>query len=413
LAGLSALATAGGMNISTTTTGDESTVRTRIEFIAADLSTPTTGDSTGDDEGFYRVYKVGAGQEDWLRADWPGTSGTLPAISTVINCGDWHNIGGVPKFFPASVHRSFWFKPLMDLDTPQGGNQTTVQATADSSESLTTIMQKSGARCFLGGDPHLVAVSRAGAAGQKGGDDTTFTAVDTHGGAWQLYTNTPNGTIGAKRPADAKYLFPLYRGFNNSTKGVMYVNGTVGISGVVRSLVTLYSPNTVVILDDIRYANDPAAGICADILGVIAGQNVVVADNALNTPEPIRVSPLQYKSLDDTPDLYLHSVIMGIGTSFKVENYSQGPTNAMTCGTVSNGRGCLYLTGGLIQNNRGPVGQTDGHGFSKRYSYDRCAVVNPPPYFPTTGRFQDNRYYELDPVRFNVNQLFLSLTPST
>jgi hypothetical protein len=44
--------------------------------------------------------------------------------------------------------------------------------------------------------------------------------------------------------------------------------------------------------------------------------------------------------------------------------------------------------------------------------------VNPPPYFPTTGRFQDNRYYELDPVRVNSTQsltsirgLYQSITP--
>jgi len=84
----------------------------------------------------------------------------------------------------------------------------------------------------------------------------------------------------------------------------------------------------------------------------------------------------------------------------------------MTCGAVTNGRGCFYLTGGLIQNNRGPVGTTAGTGFAKRYSYDHCAVVNPPPYFPTTGRFQDNRYFELDPVRFNVTNLFKSLSPA-
>ena len=52
------------------------------------------------------------------------------------------------------------------------------------------------------------------------------------------------GTIAAKRPWDAKYLFPLYRGFNTNTKGVIYVNGTVGISGVVRGDITLYTPNT-------------------------------------------------------------------------------------------------------------------------------------------------------------------------
>jgi hypothetical protein len=57
------------------------------------------------------------------------------------------------------------------------------------------------------------------------------------------------------------------------------------------------------------------------------------------------------------------------------------------------------------------VGQTNGNGFIKRYSYDRCAHYNPPPYFPTTGRFLDNRYYELDPVRFDIAAIFQLLTP--
>jgi hypothetical protein len=77
-----------------------------------------------------------------------------------------------------------------------------------------------------------------------------------------------------------------------------------------------------------------------------------------------------------------------------------------------NGRGCLFLTGGIIQEARGAVGLSSVEGFSKRYSYDRCAVVNPPPYFPTTGRFNDNRYYELDPVGFNVTTLFHLITPA-
>jgi hypothetical protein len=102
---------------------------------------------------------------------------------------------------------------------------------------------------------------------------------------------------------------------------------------------------------------------------------------------------------------------MALGNSFGVQNYSTGSNNAIPCGTTTWGRGCLYLTGGLIQNTRGAVGTGGGTGYVKRYSYDRCAVVNPPPYFPTTGRFQDNRYYELDPVRFNVRNLFQSLVP--
>lgn len=37
--------------------------------------------------------------------------------------------------------------------------------------------------------------------------------------------------------------------------------------------------------------------------------------------------------------------------------------------------------------------------------------MNPPPYFPTTGRYIDNRYCEIDPVRFNPDKLFESLRP--
>ena len=92
--------------------------------------------------------------------------------------------------------------------------------------------------------------------------------------------------------------------------------------------ITLYTPKTIVILDDIRYANDPAAGRCVDMLGVIAGDDAIVADNGLNTPVWVKTGTVTTgiaKSMDDTPDLYLHSVIMALGTSFQVENYDSGP----------------------------------------------------------------------------------------
>ena len=114
--------------------------------------------------------------------------------------------------------------------------------------------------------------------------------------------------------------------------------------------------------------------------------------------------------MDETPDVFVQGVIMALNQSFTAENYMSGPTSGATCGGTSNGRGCLYITGGLIQEARGPVGLTNGAGFVKRYSYDRCALNNPPPYFPTTGRFIDNRYYEIDPVSFTVAELFDRLT---
>lgn len=426
LTSLSGLAGVGGMSFTAPTTGNESTVRMRIEFVAADLNDADTL-ATGPDEGFFKIYEVNASNIGWLRADWPGTLSTLPAITDVHNCGDWHNItvasssgaGGTGittgwKFFPASVHANDWFRDLLDVN----GGLTTTEATTERNRTLPEIMMNTagpGARCYLGGDPHLVTVARNGAAGavansyKKGGDDTTFTRVDSKGGTWKIANASPNAVIAAARK-DATTLYPLHRGFNTNTKGVVYVAGTVGVSGTVRSGVTLYSPNTVVILDDIRYANDPARGVCLDILGLISGANTIVANNSINSPQTVRTSGTDIiKSLDDTPDLYIHSVIMALGTAFQVEDYDQDPTNAVGCQGTANGRGCLYLTGGLIQNNRGAVGQVNGRGYIKRYSYDRCAVVNPPPYFPTTGRFQDNRYYELDPVRFNVTKLFQSL----
>ena len=74
------------------------------------------------------------------------------------------------------------------------------------------------------------------------------------------------------------------------------------------------------------------------------------------------------------------------------------------------GRGCLYLTGGLIQNTRGAVGLTDGHGYVKRYQYDACGMTSPPPYFPTTGHYSKGHYFEVDPTNFNVANYFNMLT---
>ena len=42
------------------------------------------------------------------------------------------------------------------------------------------------------------------------------------------------------------------------------------------------------ILDDLRYANDPAKGVCVDILGMIAGQNRMWRTTRINTPQIIK-----------------------------------------------------------------------------------------------------------------------------
>jgi len=416
LTNLPAYAHLAGYDFTSASSTSISNVRTRIEFIATDIA--GTGDSLDIRDGFFRVYNANSGNYNWLRGNWPGGSTT----SNYINCGDWHTIGGQAQFFPVAIHNTSWFKTLM-----MANGMNSSQANSEATASVQTILSHAGARCYPGGDPHLVAVARTTsindpatgahyttAAIQKGGTDTTFTPVDAYG-SWVKYSDTPNATVAAKRPDVAKYLFPLYRGYNSNVKGVVTFNGNVAVSGTVRGRVTMYAQNgNILVIDDVRYADDPSLGVCADILGLLSDDNVVVADNAINTPQDVNTgSGTTWKSLDDTQDMYIQAVLMALNTSFTVENYSSGPTNALNCAGNTDGRGCLYETGGIIQDSRGPVGMSSGEGYVKRYSYDRCAAVNPPPYFPTTGRFTANRYFELDPVGFNVVQLFKSLTPGS
>ena len=402
LSKLAGYAATAGLSLAPPSTGDETLVRMRLEFVAVDLN--GDGDSTDTDEGFFRVYSVPATNIQWLRSDWTGTTN----VANVKNCGDWHRVSASSselRFFPVSIHSQTWFKSLLQAT----GEMTATQASNESSASVATIMTHANARCYLGGDPHLVAVERTGTVGQIGGSDSTFTAVGNLG-SWQKFTDTPDLRLtNVAHRQDAKYLFPLHRSINPGSKGVIYASGTIGVSGVLRGRVTLYSNAYLVVLDDMRYANDPSKGVCLDILGLIAAKDIVVADNALNTPQSVNGGT--ERNLDDSKDLNVHSVLMALGTSWRVQNYNAGPSNANGCESTPNGRGCLYLTGGIIQEDRGEVGTAGGTGFIKLYSYDRCAIVTPPPYFPTTGRFNDNRYYELDPVNFSVASLFKSITP--
>ncbi len=400
---------------------NENSVLDRIEFVAADLN--ASGDSTDLNEGLFRIYT--ANSDAVLRGNYPTS-----ANETNTNfCGDWHTqkIGSAPGvntlvFYPATVHNTTWFNAQMRqglIDAGVSVTSATSQANAEDGANLQTIMTHTGARCYLPGDPHLVAVERStafndpltaarytNAAIQKGGQDTTFTPSGPDG-SWKLNTNTPNATINGLR-VDAKYLYPIDRLFNVNAKGVIHFNGNVGVSGTLNGRITLYANGSIILLDDLRYANDPVKGVCRDILGLISDKDIVIADNALNTPQNIGSTTV---NVDDTKDIYIHGVMMALGTSFRVQNYAGGPNNVNGCDVTSNGRGCIYLSGGLIQQARGAVGTSSGTGFAKRYTYDHCAVINPPPYFPTTGRFQDNRYLELDPAGFNHANYFKSITP--
>ncbi len=354
---------------------------TRIEFRPVDMN--GDGDFNDANEGFIKVYQ--SSDADWVtgRVDtsggscgwvwgpgwqWVCSSGGLESSE---QCGAWYG----DEFVTAAEH-------------PHDGR--------DADDALL-----SGDRqCFLGGATEIA-------------DDNEFDASDDYG-QWLAYPGTVDEDLeqalideGAPNGSEADYLFPINRAMNPNFKGVIYVDGKVVISGRLRGRVTVAASDDIIIGDDVTYITDPGAGTCVDILGIFAGDEVIVADNALNAPVDYGGN---HRTFDDTSDEFIHGTVLALDI-FTVHNYNSGSTNDEWCQGSSGGRGCLFLTGGIIQNTRGAVGTSSGSGYTKRYSYDQCGATQPPPYFPTTGYFAKGQRYRVDPGGFTVAGFFDLLTP--
>ena len=337
----------------------------RIEFVAIDLN--GDGLTNGSNEGFIRVYQNA--DEAWVSGSRPTNTSTTLFMRSEDNCGHLHGT----TFVNAAAH------PL----------EPNADSWADALKSATR-------RCYLGGDSVLTnAFNPAG------------------------YLPWPGvvSPLVAGRP-DAQYLFPISRELNPTFKGVIYVAGKVVISGRLRGRVTLAATNNIIIGDDVTYVTNPAAGTCVDILGLFSATSIVVADNLINAPTTVESYQTTgtFYTLDNDAHEFIHGVVLAL-TNFTVDRYNQGANATSTgrenCETTARGRGCLYLTGGIIQEARGAVGTTSGFGNLKRYSYDACAFSNPPPYFPTTGRFAKGHYFEVDPTGFNIATYFAELAAGT
>jgi len=423
LADLEGYATSGRLNFTAPTAGDETTVRMRIEFVNVDID--NDGLATDPQDGFFRVYQLDAATPNmWLRGDMGAAADSATRMQL---CGEWIPIGGVDKFFTAQSHKNpairAWLpgrlpggRPPTDFNFTIGGNvgDLAVRSILSRDGSLAA---SNRSQCFLAGAPELNSEPNGAAVPPFGGDARTFRATGDTRGTWRLYPGVVDPRVMARRPAEAAFLFPLHRSVNTGARGVIHVTGTVGLSGVLVGRVTLRTTGTAVLLDDIVYGTNPATtGRCVDVLGLLSQTDVVVADNMLNNQVDSRVGAAPVvgdkRLLDDSKDLTLHAIIMSLNTSFRVQNFNLGMNTGNVCNGRQSGRGCLAVLGGLIQEARGPVGLTNGTGFIKQYSYDRCANLRPPPYFPTTGRYLDNRYMEIDPVTFDVATMFSRLTPA-
>lgn len=358
---LKGYATSGGTAFVSPTGGQTYESRLRIEFVNYDLN--GDGRRDGENEGFFRVYR-GTGDVDYINAIRPGND---QGWTSSANCGYWN--GGV-------------FTPISRIQT-------------GSASQKWARLREAGSRCYLGGSDSLT---------------NGFQANDPTGnGGWVQRGFALNGAIPAAlagRP-DFAYLFPLSRALNPNFKGVIHVTGKVVISGTVRGRVTLAATGNILIGDDVVYAS--AGNGCEDILGLFSGGDIAVVDNVLNTPQRTPEST-GFRSYDSTPSEFINGVLLTLNT-FHVQNFDDAPVNAELCETTWFGRGCLFLTGGIIQRTRGAVGTSGGTGYLKRYTYDACAFSNPPPYFPTTGHFARSRYYEVNPVGFSASSFYARMTP--
>jgi Tfp pilus assembly protein PilX len=481
-----------------------SEVKQRVEFVAYNPNPAVYTDSTVPGSGFVKYYAINktTSPATWWTTVYT-TASTRDSMETVylragrlhradaLNCGDWHfvRVDGTTaayewEFFPAAAHSLSWFQSVLmpgdkeigatypatpaawtgttgwtDLIKVLGyGNITTNIPTAIAGITMPTTQP--AATCYVGGDPHLVAVERMGVTytGQtgytgtrtgttfkqyeRGGNDTTFTPVGTLG-TWETYTATiPSylSTFTANHP-DYNQLFPIDSVYNPAFKGVVAVYGSVGVSGVVNGHVTLYTDGSASMIDNLRLTTT-ADTTCEHGMGLVSGNNIMPADNAINMPQhisttqtPVEKNYAILRQNSQGSDIYVQSTVMALN-SWGTENLSEDSTYN-TVATVTYGvgsgtsggdalcngsyyiRGCAWVYGSILQNSRvtmnGCNGSSPGYnsnwacGYAKQYTYDDCTVENPLPYFPTTGRYTENKYYEADANHFNVASLFAAL----
>jgi hypothetical protein len=381
----------GSTSIISTMSGSMGQATTRIEFVALDLN--VDGDSADDDEGFMKVYQVPlAIDARWVVADtfnYAGT-GSSNGVRNSPNCGHYgyaspnHGAG----FVTFEDHLTTWLAPDGKSNAPSVTGAGIVR------------------RCYLGGSDSL----------NLGG---AFMAVGDGHGIWLAWPGAVDPrVIVAAGAAQAPYLWPVTRGLNPNFKGVVFVEGKVAVSGKLRGRVTLAATGNIILADDVTYVNNPGAGNCRDILGIFSGDSVVVADNLLNHPFPYILSSSTPVHWDETWDEFIHGFVLALEI-FTAERYNPplpsntASTTAEPCGGVNSGRGCLFLTGGIIQKQRGAVCLVGTNpGYVKRYSYDQCGLESPPPYFPTTGHFARGHYFEVEPTGFDVATYWSLLTPN-
>jgi hypothetical protein len=368
---------------------------TRIEFVPVDIN--GDNDFNDENEGFFRVFKAtGVAPERFAYVSarrWPnvpgGTNATDDPNMDSANCGGTWTAG---QGNPGAVG----WRTAEHIYANRPG--TAAQKRAAVQDVLDNTANR---RCYLGGDQRLYPNYYT--------DPNFFQANDAYG-AWQVWPgwggaanpDVVNGRLpdGRTVGAMAQYLWPATREYNVNFMGVIYVEGSVAISGTLRGRVTVAASGNIMLADDMTYVtppgNDPDCE--ADILGILTPQFFMIEDNNVNAP--FRVAGTYRTGYDESGAESLHGAVLTL-ESIQSENVSGGSTNSENCVGLPIGRGCFNMFGSAIQEMNGSRMTGSGTGWNPQWSYDRCMAVAPPPYYPTTGRYYMNRHYEIDPVGFD------------
>jgi len=445
-----------GANVSGITSGN-ATRGTRIEFVTVDAA----GDGAlGEEDGFLRVFDLATGMDTTrLRADLSGSPVALNDAILQNQCGAMFTIAGRQEFFPVASFKQAWVKSRIQTSTYP--TVTVAQSNtydANTRAGVVAIASLPTARCYPAGSPYLLLTERlvdatncgltapnpsngapytwaagplCGAATQYGGQDTTFTPNPR---SCMVVVSNANGRCGGtavalgtwrqapvaiqlasvpaavRQDSERTYLFPLAKPYNLSSKGVIHFTaGPIFASGVLRGYVTLYVLGRVGLIDDLTYDQNPATAICRNFLGIIGRDDIMITDNAMNRPKAINTAT-GAAYLMGTPHFTLHGITMSLTGTVGVENYAgnKQTSPSITCGTGNTtSGGCINQTGGVIEQVISATYAGSGTGLRENRSVDPCQKTNRrPPFFPQTGRFLDNKYFEIDPVNIeNASQI--------
>ena len=180
-------------------------------------------------------------------------------------------------------------------------------------------------------------------------------------------------------------------------------SGPIFMSDTLRGNVTVYVLGSVGLIDDLVYDQNPTSltAICRNFLGIIARDNVMISDNSMNRP---RQDPNgTWRFLAPDMNAVLNMVTMSLTGTVGVENWAGNQMAGASCTGFPQSGGCINQTGGVIEKLMTATYAGNNTGLRENRTVDPCQLTNRrPPFFPSTGRYLDNKYYEIDPVNVDT-----------